>query len=114
MASDRVQRQVDRLLDEAEEAITNDDWASVSNRARAVLAIDPDNKDGQSYLAAAERALGTSGATTGERTSSNASSTPPATGSSSSTDGSNLPTGLITYLSTFREAPHCGSNTPMR
>ena len=100
MASDRVQRQVERLLDEAEEAINNDDWASVSSRARAVLAIDPDNKDGQSYLAAAERALGTSGATTGERTSSNASSTPPVTGSSSSTDGSNLPTGLITYLFT--------------
>ena len=51
MASDQVQRQLDRLLDEAEEAITSDDWATVSSRAKAVLAIDLDNNDGQAYLA---------------------------------------------------------------
>ena len=66
MASDRVQRQLDRLLDEAEEAITNDDWVTVSSRAKAVLAIDPENKDGQAYLAASQRSLGASEAATGE------------------------------------------------
>ena len=100
MASDRVQRQLDRLLNEAEEAIANDDWTTVSSRAKAVLAINPDDKDGQAYLTASERALGTSGATTGERTPSDASRTPPATGRDPSTYGTDLPSGLITYLFT--------------
>jgi len=104
MASDRVQRQLDRLLDEAEEAITNDDWVTVSSRAKAVLAIEPDNQDGQAYLAASERALGASGATTGERTPSHASGTPPAPGFEPSLGpssyGTDLPSGLITYLFT--------------
>ena len=100
MASDRVQRQLDRLLDEAEEAITNDDWATVSSRAKAVLAIDPENGDGQAYLAASERALGTSEATIGERTSSDATTIPPATGLDLPKYGTDLPSGLITYLFT--------------
>ena len=100
MASDRLQRQLERLLDEAEEAITNDDWFTVSSRAKTVLAIDPDNKDGQAYLAASERALGTSGATTSEPTASDAPGTPSATGLDSSKYGADLPSGLITYLFT--------------
>jgi len=39
MASERTQRQIDRLLDEAEEAITEEDWSTVGSRARAVLAL---------------------------------------------------------------------------
>ena len=62
MASDRIQRQIDRLLDEAEQAITNEDWSTVASRARSVLAIDPENTEGEAYLAAADRALGTSAA----------------------------------------------------
>jgi len=100
---------VDRLLDEVEEAITNEDWPTVSSRAKTVLAIDPDNVDALAYRAAADRALGASGATTGELAPSDAASTLPATGHSPSPDGSNLPTGLITR--TYREALHCGSNT---
>ncbi|MCH8349692.1 MAG: protein kinase, partial [Chloroflexi bacterium] len=60
MASDRLQRQIDRLLDEAEEAITNEDWSTVGSRARAVLRLDPENTDALSYLAAAERDAGSS------------------------------------------------------
>ena len=55
MASERVQRQIDRLLDEAEAAIAISDWAAVGDRARNVLRLDPDNSDALSYLAAAER-----------------------------------------------------------
>jgi len=55
MASERVQRQIDRLLDEAEAAITISDWAVVGDRARNVLRLDPGNSDALSYLAAAER-----------------------------------------------------------
>ncbi len=61
MASERTQRQIDRLLDQAEEAITIEDWHTVASRARAVLALAPENSDGLNYLAAADRALTTSG-----------------------------------------------------
>ena len=105
MASDRIQRQLDRLLDEAEEAMAKDDWATVISRAKAVLAIDPENGDGQAYLAASERALGASGAATAsDAASAPVSITPPATGPYASFDtskqGTELPSGLITYLFT--------------
>ncbi len=58
MASDRVQRQINSLLDEAEAAIKELDWRVVHDRAEAVLAIDPENPDGLTYLATAERAMG--------------------------------------------------------
>ena len=57
MPSDRVKRQIDRLLDEAEEAVANDDWATVLARAQKVLTFDPHNQDAQDFLAAAERGL---------------------------------------------------------
>ena len=59
MASERVQRQIDRLLDEAEAAITQHDWGVVRDRAESVLAIDPENADAITYLASADRALST-------------------------------------------------------
>ena len=55
MASDPVQRQVDRLLDSAEGAITNEDSPTVDGRTRSVLAIDPVNSDAMAYLAGAEQ-----------------------------------------------------------
>ncbi len=56
MASERAQRQIDRLLDEAEDAVSQLAWDTVSDRAQAVLAFDPENADGLAFLAAAERA----------------------------------------------------------
>ena len=58
MASERIQRRIDSLLDEADQAIGNEDWPTVASRVRSVLAIDPANSDAVAYLAAAERALG--------------------------------------------------------
>lgn len=55
MVSERVQRQIDRLLDEAEAAIATGDWAAVGDHARTVLRLDPENNDALSYLAASER-----------------------------------------------------------
>jgi len=57
MVNERLQRRIERLLDEAEEAITRLDWKVVHDRAQAVLAIDPQNGDGLAFLATAERAL---------------------------------------------------------
>ena len=58
MASERLKRQIDRLLNEVEEAISHLDWATVRARAQAVLANDPDNVDALAFLTGAERALG--------------------------------------------------------
>ena len=61
MASERLQRHIDRLLDEADEAIAQSHWDVVRDRAKDILAIDPQNSEGLAFLAAAERALGDSG-----------------------------------------------------
>ncbi len=57
MVSERVQRQIDGLLERAERAIAQFDWSQVRDCARAALDLDPENKDAQTYLAAAERNL---------------------------------------------------------
>ncbi|MSQ15636.1 MAG: hypothetical protein EXR50_07220, partial [Dehalococcoidia bacterium] len=57
MTSERIQRKIDSLLDDAEQAINNSDWALVLDRAKQVLTMDPDNGDGLFYLAAAERGV---------------------------------------------------------
>jgi len=55
MPSERVQRQIDRLLDEAESAMAGGEWETVRLRAEAVLALDADNDDARTYLQAAQR-----------------------------------------------------------
>jgi tetratricopeptide (TPR) repeat protein len=58
MPSERVQRQIDRLLDEAEDAIRRLDWPTVRDRATAALALDHENADALTYLASADTQLG--------------------------------------------------------
>jgi hypothetical protein len=40
MTSDRVQRQIDRLLDYSEEAVGRSDWSLVRSRTDQVLAFE--------------------------------------------------------------------------
>ncbi len=61
MVSERRRQRIERLLDEAEEAVSHFDWTAVRNCAQAVLAFDPDNADAVDLLTAAERALSGSG-----------------------------------------------------
>ncbi|MEC7749567.1 MAG: hypothetical protein VX572_11545 [Chloroflexota bacterium] len=61
MANERVQRRIDILLDEADQAIAQSDWSVVRDRTQNVLALDPDNGDAATFLAAADRALASSG-----------------------------------------------------
>ena len=56
MPSERVQRQIDRLLDEAEAALTRREWPRVHDLSQDVLALDPENADARSFLDAAIRA----------------------------------------------------------
>ena len=53
MASERLHRQINRLLDEAERAIPQRDWTSVRARARDVPEVDPNSQESREYLAAA-------------------------------------------------------------
>jgi class 3 adenylate cyclase/tetratricopeptide (TPR) repeat protein len=55
MPSERIQRQIDRLLDEAEKAAAEKDWAHVADCAREVLAVDAGNEDAVTFLSMAER-----------------------------------------------------------
>jgi len=58
MATERIQRRIDLLLDEADQAVANSEWELVLDRAKNVLAFDPENQDALAFLTAAERALG--------------------------------------------------------
>ena len=60
MASERIQRQIDRLLDQAEEAVESHQWDVVRARADSVLALDPENADALTFSAAADRSHGES------------------------------------------------------
>jgi len=64
MPSERIQRQIDRLLDEADEAARALNWETVRARARAALGFDAENPDAQEYLEAADRNLVDAPATT--------------------------------------------------
>jgi hypothetical protein len=58
MPSERTQRHIDRLLDEADAAVASQDWEAVLARVRHILTLDPENEDAISFQAAAERGLG--------------------------------------------------------
>ena len=57
MASERVRRQIDRLLDQAEEAMGQMNWDSVRDCAQAVLGLDYGNADALAFLNSADRVL---------------------------------------------------------
>lgn len=58
MASDRRRLRIERLLDEAEEAVGRYDWEAVRQAAQAVLVFDSDNGEALDLLTGAERAIG--------------------------------------------------------
>ena len=57
MPSERVQRRIDALLDDADSALADRDWQAAAEICQAVLVLDLENEDAQSYLAAAQKAL---------------------------------------------------------
>ena len=68
-----MRRRLEALLDEADEAVSRDDWQLVTNKARAVLAIDEANADAAAYLKMAAANLGA-----GRAVEAPAASSPPA------------------------------------
>ncbi len=54
MPSERIQKRIDRLLDQADEAADARDWASVREVSLSVIGVDPDNEDAKAFLEMAE------------------------------------------------------------
>jgi hypothetical protein len=55
VTSERIQRRVERLLDDIETAADARDWPRVQEVAEDILRLDPGNVDALAYLAAARR-----------------------------------------------------------
>jgi len=71
MTSERIQRRIDSLLDEADRAVAESNWTAVQARAEQALTLDPGNTDALAYLAAAARGrAGASAAPTAEQSES--------------------------------------------
>ncbi len=66
MASERIQRRIDLLLDEADQALADGDWSVVRDRSNKVLALDPANGDALTFLAPAPQPQGTSAPLAGQ------------------------------------------------
>ena len=62
MVSERIHRQIERLLDEAEQTVESGQWDVVRARAETISALDPKNADALTFSAAAERSPGNPGA----------------------------------------------------
>lgn len=58
MASERLQRRTERLLDQIDAAEASGDWQQVHDLAQDVLDLDEDNPEASAYLRASERRLG--------------------------------------------------------
>ncbi len=71
MTSERIQRRIESLLDEADVAADAHDWALVIERAEMVLGVDAGNSDAESLITIARRGLG------GDVPPSSAAPTPP-------------------------------------
>ena len=56
MLSDRILRQVQRLLDDVEEHVARGEWGEARVILDRILVLDPENTDGIEYRAAADRA----------------------------------------------------------
>ena len=65
MASERMQRRLERLLDQIDEAEANGDWESVRSLALDALEFDNENSEASVYLRVAERRIAESGAIAG-------------------------------------------------
>ena len=58
MPSERIQRRIERLLDEAETAADAEDWGLVRRKAAEVLGLNPENEDAPALSRAADNVLG--------------------------------------------------------
>src|SRR6266545_3514638 len=55
MPSERVQRHIDRLLDEIDACQSRGEWSVVREKAHEILDLDPENEDAAAFLRAVDR-----------------------------------------------------------
>ena len=67
MVSERMQRQIDLLLDQAEELVAEGDWPYVHEKASAVLVINESDEDALTFIKMAESAKGSGVGSTAEQ-----------------------------------------------
>ena len=60
MASDRIIRRIERLLDQIEHEADEQDWQRVTGLAQEVLGFDPENVDAKAFLRVAEERVSSS------------------------------------------------------
>ena len=61
MASDRINRRIERLLDQIEQEADEQNWQRVIALAQEVLGFDPENVDAKAFLQVAEERVSSSG-----------------------------------------------------
>ncbi|MCH7801269.1 MAG: hypothetical protein IIC24_06960, partial [Chloroflexi bacterium] len=54
MPSERIQRRIDRLLDQIEESADQEDWETTLRLSEQVLDLDPDDEDAHTFLRLAQ------------------------------------------------------------
>ena len=79
MASERMQRRIERLLEQIDQAEAQGEWQAVQSLAQDVLEIDPDNGEVAAYLRTAERRLAATSEGAGVSPASPTPVQPPAT-----------------------------------
>ncbi len=70
MASDRIQRRIERLLDQIEQEADQRNWQLVLDLAQEVLRFAPDNADARTFIDVAEDTLSYTAGQEGPETSS--------------------------------------------
>ena len=50
MTSERIQRRIERLLDQVEEAANQEKWEAVCRLSRQILVLDSDNADARTNV----------------------------------------------------------------
>ena len=91
MPSERVQRRIDALLDEADAALTARDWQAVLELTAGILDADPGNEDALTYRGMAEASQREPGSTTAT-TSPGSEVVPPSSVERPSSEPASTPT----------------------
>ena len=68
MASERIQRRVERLLDQIEQEADQQNWQRALDLAKEVLRFAPDNADAKTFIAVAEETLSSTAGQEGPET----------------------------------------------
>ncbi|MCI0835711.1 MAG: serine/threonine-protein kinase PknK, partial [Chloroflexi bacterium] len=87
MPSERVQRRIDQLLDQAEDAVAAMDWERVREASESVLVVDRGNEDATSFLAMAVHHIDGSEPSSHDPVASSTTTAAPASDTPSSFDG---------------------------